>query len=134
LTSAPLKTEILDAALELRRRAIRVLHRQCRNADEAIRPLCDLLRQHVVRLARHIYRPFDIGDCLDGRGIERRDHDLDAGVIHQPQPLVLEVEEARTQFRPHMGAEDLRIAERGHGREMILERDFSLHISSGRRL
>jgi hypothetical protein len=29
-----------------------------------------------------------------------------------------------------MAAEDLRIAERGLGREMILERDFSLHIPS----
>jgi hypothetical protein len=29
-----------------------------------------------------------------------------------------------------MGAEDLRIAERGRGREMILERDFPLHIPS----
>ena len=50
-----------------------------------------------------------VSGSLDGRGIERRDHDLDAGGIHKPQPLVLEVEEARTQFRPHMGAEDLRI-------------------------
>jgi hypothetical protein len=125
------ETEILDAAHELRRSAVGVLHRQCRNADEAIRPLCDLLRQHVVRLARHIYRPLDIGDRLDGRGIERRDHDLDAGGIHKSQPLVLEIEEARTQFRPHMGAEDLRIAERGRGREMILERDFPLHVPSG---
>jgi hypothetical protein len=33
-----------------------------------------------------------------------------------------------------MGTEDLRIAERGCGREMILERDFSLHFSSETRL
>jgi hypothetical protein len=31
-----------------------------------------------------------------------------------------------------MRAERLRIAERGRGREMILERDFSLHVSSRR--
>jgi hypothetical protein len=30
-----------------------------------------------------------------------------------------------------MAAEDLRIAERGRGREMILERDFPLHVPSG---
>jgi hypothetical protein len=33
-----------------------------------------------------------------------------------------------------MGAEDVRIAECGLGREVILERNFSLHIPSGRRL
>jgi hypothetical protein len=33
-----------------------------------------------------------------------------------------------------MGAEDVRIVECGLGREVILERDFSLHIPSGRRL
>jgi hypothetical protein len=101
-----------------------------RNAHETIRPLGDLPRQDVVCLARHLCRPFDIGYRLDGGGIERRDHDFDAGGIHEPQPLVLEVEEARPQFRPHMGAEDVRIAECGLGREVILERDFSLHIPS----
>ena len=35
------------------------------------------------------------------------------------------------QLGPDMGAERLRIAERGLDREMILERDFSLHGSSG---
>ena len=107
------ETEILDAALELRRRAVRVLHGQRRNAHEAIRPLGDLLRQNVVRLARHLDGALDIGDRLNGRRIERRDHDLDAGGIHQPQPLVLEVEQPLPQLRPHMRAEDLRIAERG---------------------
>jgi hypothetical protein len=36
------------------------------------------------------------------------------------------------QLSPDVGAERLRIAERGLGREMILERDFSLHVSSRR--
>ncbi len=128
------ETEVLDAALQLRRGIVRVLHGQRRNAHETVGTLGDLPRQDVVCLAGHLCRPFDIGYRLDGGGIERRDHDFDAGGIHEPQPLVLEVEEARSQLRPHMGAEDLRIAERGLGREMILERDFSLHIPSGRRL
>ena len=71
---------------------------------------------------------FDVGDGLDRRRVERRDHDLDAGFVHQAQPLVLEVQQRGPQLGPDMGAEQLRIAERGLDREMILERDFSLHV------
>ena len=48
-----------------------------------------------------------------------------------PEPnYILKIEEPVTQFRPHMGAERLRVAERVLDREVILERDFSLHAFS----
>src|SRR5262249_6800455 len=71
---------------------------------------------------------FGIGDALNGWRIERRNHDLDAGCVHQPQTLVLKVEEPVPQLAPYVGTERLRIAEGGFDREMILERDFSLHV------
>ena len=69
------------------------------------------------------------GDWLDSNGSPGW-FDPD-GSIHQAQPLVLKVEEARPQRRPHMRAEHFGIVERGRGREVILERNLSLHISSG---
>jgi hypothetical protein len=50
--------------------------------------------------------------------------------IHQAQALVLEIQEAVAQLASDMGAERLRVAERGLDREVILERDFSLHVAS----
>jgi hypothetical protein len=125
-----LEAELLDRALELRNRGVRILHRQRRNADKPIRPLCHLLRENIVGLARHLDGTLLVGDGLDRRSVQRRDHDLDAGLVHQAQALVLEIEQAMPQLAPDMGAERLRIAERGLDREVILERDFSLHVSS----
>src|SRR5262249_19780236 len=82
-------------------------------------------------LARHRDGALDVVDRLDRRRVERDDHDLDAGGVHQAQPLVLEVDEARPQLRPYMRSENLRVPERGRGREMVFERNFSLHSPSG---
>src|SRR5207247_7763471 len=71
-----------------------------------------------------------VANGLDRRLIERCNHDVDPRRIHQAQSLILKIEEPVTQFRPHMGAERLRVAERVLDREVILERDFSLHAFS----
>ena len=112
------------------RRALRLLHRQGGHADEPVGTLCDLRRKDVVGPAGDLRGLFRIDDALNRRRIERRNHDLDAGCVHQAQTLILKVQKPVPQFRPHMGTERLRIAERGFDREMILERDFSLHVLS----
>src|ERR1700730_2817573 len=124
------ESEVLDAALELLRRALRLLHRQGGHAGEPVGTLCDLRCEHVVGPVGDLRRLLGIGDALNRRRIERRDHDLDAGAVHQTQTLILKVQKPVPQFPPHMGTERLRIAERGFDREMILERDLSLHVLS----
>ena len=121
------EAELLDAARQLARRFIRVLHRQRREAREAIRALFDLGRENVVRLARHVNRTLHVADRLHGRRIERQDHDLDARGVHQAQALVLEVRQPRPELAPHVRAEHLRVRERGSDGEMFLERDLALH-------
>ncbi len=65
-----LEAELLDAALELLRRALRVLHRQCGDAGKPVRALCNLLRQNVVGLASELGGPPGIRDTLHCRRIE----------------------------------------------------------------
>ena len=65
-----LEAKVADAALELARCYLRVLHWQSGNADKAIGTLGDLVGQHVVRLACHLDGAFDVGDGLDCRRIE----------------------------------------------------------------
>ena len=105
-----------------------VLHGQGGDADEAVGTLRDLSGQYVVRLASELGRSLALGYPLDGRRIQRRDHDLDAGFVHQPQALVLKVQKTMPQLGPHVAAERLRVSEGGLDREMILERDLSLHV------
>ena len=57
--------------------------------------------------SRELRGSLGVGDLLDGGGIQRRDHDLDAGFIHQPQTLVLKVQKAMPQLGPDMAAEGL---------------------------
>ncbi len=121
------KAELLDAAGQLARRLVRVLHRERGKSGEAIGALRDFGREMVVRLARHRDRALHVMDRLHGRRIERDDHDLHARGIHQAQALVLEVGQPRPELLPHMRAEHFRVGQRRLDGEVFFERDLALH-------
>jgi hypothetical protein len=50
--------------------------------------------------------------------------------VHQPQTLVMKIEQPVSKLGPHVRSEWLRIAKCGFDREVILERDLSLHAFS----
>ncbi len=101
------ESQIVDRALQLLDREIGILHRERCNSHEAAGTPGHLGRQRVVCLPREIGRSLDLGNALDGRGVEGGDHDLDAACIHQPQPLIVKVQQPVAKLGPDMGAERL---------------------------
>ena len=77
-----LEAEILDAALELAARQVRVLERQRGEALEALRAARDLLGEEVVGAARDLARLPGLGNRLHRRRVERQDHHLHAVRVH----------------------------------------------------
>src|SRR5262249_38708608 len=62
------ESEVVDAALELLRRDLRLLHRQGGYADKPVGMLCDLRREDVIWAAGGLRRPLCCGDAPDGAG------------------------------------------------------------------
>jgi hypothetical protein len=105
------ETEFLDAAFKFARGHFGILHRQRRQTDETIAPLVDFLRQDIVCFARDLRSQFRFVDGLHGRRIQRDDHDLDSGLVHEPESLVLKIKQPVAQFGPNGCSKRLRIAE-----------------------
>ena len=97
-----LESKLLDAALQLARRQIGILHRQRRQSLKAVRPLRHLLGQIVVGLAGDLVRLPGIRNALDGRRVERQQHHLDAVLVHQSNPPVVQIEHAGPHLLPHL--------------------------------
>ena len=121
------KSQIPDTALQLLCRQSGILHRERGNSYEPIRTLADLLRQRIVGPARQLRRLSRVCNALNGRRIERDDHDLDAACVHESKALIVKIQQAVPQLGPHMRTEGLRIPKRRLDRKMILERDLPLH-------
>src|SRR3569833_2101101 len=83
--------------------------------------------KNVVCLACDGDGAFDVVDGLHRRRVERQDHHLDAMLVHLLQAKVLDVDEARPELVPYLGAEHFRVAERGFYGEVFLKRDLALH-------
>ncbi len=120
-------SEFLDAAGELGDGGVRILHRQSGKGGETIGAFAHLGGQGIVGLFCHRDRGLDVVDRLHRRRVQRQDHHFDAVLIHLAQAGVLHVDQAMAQFRPHMRAEHLRIAERRFDGDVFLERDLALH-------
>ena len=101
------EAKLLDAARQLARGLLGLLHRKRRKAAEAIGAPRDLGGEMVVRLAGDCDRALHIVDCLHGWCIERGDHDLHARRIHQAQAFVLKIGEPGPELLPHVRAEHL---------------------------
>lgn len=124
----PLKIKFANAALEFLNSQFRILHWQRGKRAEAIRLLFHFFSQKVVGAFGHLVRLAHIGDGLDRRSIERKDHPLYSVTIHQAQPLLMDVEEPSFQLRPMIRWNKAgQIAERFVNGEMFFERDFALH-------
>ncbi len=115
------KAELLHASDELTDGELRILQRQRRQPLKALRALGNLFGQHVVGALRHLDGAPRFGDGLDGRGIEGQEHHLDAVLVHQSQPPVLDVGEPIFELGPMVGRhERLRLHHRLRNREVLL--------------
>ena len=94
------EAERLDAALELLDREIRILHRQRGKRLKPRRTFCDLLGEEIIGADRNLVGARDVGNGLNRRRVQRKDHHLDAVPVHLRQPLVLDVQQTILQFRP----------------------------------
>ena len=99
------ETEVVDAALQLGNRLVRVVHRQRGEGGKAGGALGDVIGQHVVGLLGHRDGGFDVMDRLHRRRIQRQDHHLDAVSVHFAQARVMDVDQPGAEIGPHMGAE-----------------------------
>jgi len=122
------EAELLHAALQLARRALRILHGEGGERAEAVGALGGFLRQKVIGAARDIGRLLRLPDRLDGRRVEREDHHLHAVRVHLAQAPLLHVDEARLELRPRaVGEESFRVRQRVGNGEVLLEANLSLH-------
>jgi hypothetical protein len=133
LGSRALEAELLHAALELPDRQVGILHRQRSERLEPGRPLAHLLREEIVRAPRDLVRLRRVGDCLNRRCVQRQQRELDAVLVHEPQALLVDVEQAPAELRPDaVGEEAGRVAQRLRDREVLFEGDLSLHVQTFR--
>jgi hypothetical protein len=123
-----LEAEVLDAAHELARGGLGVLHRQRREAREAVRAAGHLLGQGVVGEARHFNRPLHVGDRLHGGRVERQDEQLHPVAVHEGQAFAGDIEQPGAPFRPQpVRQEAARILDRLRDGEMLFQPDLSVH-------
>ena len=123
-----LEAEVAHAAVKLADRQIGILHRQGGEALEAAGPLLDLAREIVVGFAGHVIRARRVGDRLHHRRVEREQHHLDAVLVHQPQPVVVQIEQPRLQLAPDaVRKEAARIVQRLGNCEMLFKPDLAPH-------
>src|SRR6476659_9775170 len=92
--------EILYAALQLSGSESGILEWESGQASKASGLFTDCVGEVVVGLARDVVGLPRIGDRLDGGGIEREDHHLDAELIHQANAPPMQIENAVTHFQP----------------------------------
>jgi hypothetical protein len=101
------------------------LHRQRGKAGKAIWPPPEGIRQRIVGTPGGFDGSAGIGDCLDGRGIQREDRPDDAVAIHLGETAVTKVEQLVLKIAPGAGnGVLLGVAERLLEREVLLERDL----------
>src|ERR1700733_3219511 len=127
------ETQLFHAALKLARRDLGILHRQRGKALKAIGPLGDLLGEIIVGPAGHVVSVRRIGNRLYRRRVKRQQHRLDAVLIHQLKPPLMQIEHAAFHFLPDAIGKITSGIGKGFGNsEMFFERDLALHDSPPR--
>src|ERR1051326_2030681 len=124
------EAEFLDAALELARGEVRVLHCQRREALKSLRALDHLLGEIIVGASRDLVGARLVGDALHRRRVERQQHHLDAVLVHKLKPPAVNVGVALGHLvADRFGEIAHRIGRRFGDRKVFFECDLALHTS-----
>src|SRR5690606_13744854 len=126
---AALEAELADAARELARRGLRVVHWQRRKRRIPRRVLRDGFGHAVVGLACDGQRLVPVEDALHTRRVQRQDRKLYTRVVHVAEALGAQIEQLPREVVPlaRVAGEAARFLERLLDGEVLLERDLSLH-------